>query len=90
MAKQPEDKQTLELIEAPKKRGRPATGNAKTAAERMKEMRRRDKVNGNATVKLDSAEIAITLVSLEAAYMNDNGTWRNENAKRLHEKLKCA
>lgn len=36
------DSKTLDLIPAPKKRGRPSTGNAKTAAQRMREMRRRD------------------------------------------------
>jgi len=35
------DAQTMELPGIPKRRGRPATGKAKTAAQRMREYRRR-------------------------------------------------
>lgn len=43
--KQPVDQKTLELpgLDVPKRRGRPASGNAKTAAERMAAKRERDR-----------------------------------------------
>lgn len=37
------DNKTLELIPVPKKRGRPSTGQAKTAAQRMRELRHRSR-----------------------------------------------
>ncbi|MCV2216871.1 hypothetical protein [Thauera sp. Sel9] len=40
--KDPADKVTGELIDTPKKRGRPATGRALTPAERMRRMRARE------------------------------------------------
>ncbi|MDD5272670.1 MAG: hypothetical protein PHU14_08130 [Methylovulum sp.] len=40
--KQPDDNRTLTLIPEPKKRGRPATGNARTAAQRKADQRARD------------------------------------------------
>ena len=44
MAKQIENTKTAELIPMPKKRGRPATGQAMTAAERKRAQRERDKL----------------------------------------------
>lgn len=41
MAKQPDDKKTIELLPMPPKRGRPATGKAKTDAERQAAVRKR-------------------------------------------------
>lgn len=40
--KNPADTQTLELISTPKKRGRPSTGRAMSAAERKRRQRTRD------------------------------------------------
>lgn len=37
------DNKTLDLLPVPKKRGRPSTGKAKTAAERMRELRQRSR-----------------------------------------------
>ncbi|MBB5190715.1 hypothetical protein HNQ50_001437 [Silvimonas terrae] len=93
MAKQPEDKKTLDLIEAPKKRGRPSTGNAKSAAERMRAMRMRDKIDGGATVKLDHEEIALILAALKAQWGKSsakNATWDNGVAQLLYERIKTS
>lgn len=43
MAKQPEDTKTPDMIGEPKRRGRPATGKALTAAERKRRQRERDR-----------------------------------------------
>lgn len=43
MAKQPEDTKTPDMIGEPKRRGRPATGKAMTAAERKRAQRERDR-----------------------------------------------
>lgn len=43
MAKQPEDTKTPDLLGEPKRRGRPATGKAMTAAERKRAQRERDR-----------------------------------------------
>jgi len=64
MAKQIEDKKTLELIEPPKRRGRPVTGNAKSSAERMKEMRERKKIRGCRTIELSENELRTLHISL--------------------------
>lgn len=43
MAKDVTDTKTLEMHEVPKKRGRPKTGEAKSAAQRKREQRERDR-----------------------------------------------
>lgn len=60
------DNKTLELIPAVKKRGRPATGNAMTAAERMRKMRRR-----NADVPY--SQMSLTCIYEWLAYAVRNG-----------------
>ena len=43
MAKQPEDNKMLDMLPAPKRRGRPSTGKALSAAERKAAQRDRDR-----------------------------------------------
>lgn len=53
--KDPKDTRTVEIAELtlPRRRGRPSTGNAKSAAQRMAESRRRKQENGNGERRLD-------------------------------------
>lgn len=60
------DNKTLELIPAVKKRGRPSTGNAMTAAERMRKMRRR-------TAGVSYSEMSLTCIYNWLAYAVRNG-----------------
>lgn len=62
--KQLEDKKTIDLLPGtlPKKRGRPATGEAKTSAERMRLLRERRSQEGRREVSgFVSAELADAL-----------------------------
>jgi hypothetical protein len=60
------DNKTLELIPAVKKRGRPATGNAMTAAERMRKMRRR-------IADIPYSQMSLTCIYEWLAYAVRNG-----------------
>lgn len=66
MAKQPEDTKTPDMLAAQKKRGRPATGSAKTAAERKREQRIRDreKVWGDAAITGNDQISSLTMDGL--------------------------
>lgn len=59
------DKKTVDLLPAPKKRGRPATGHAKSAAERKREQRQRYQDR--------FTEVDVTTLPLEAIYRRISG-----------------
>lgn len=60
------DNKTLELIPSVKKRGRPATGNAMTAAQRMRKMRRRN-------ADIPYSQMSLTCIYEWLAYAVRNG-----------------
>ncbi|MDR3426910.1 hypothetical protein [Silvimonas sp.] len=91
MAKQTEDTKTLELIEAPKRRGRPVTGKAKSSAERMQLLRYRQKRDGVKTLNFSTRELALIFESLQHLHSGIDcvESWKPELVG-LIEKLKSA
>ncbi len=82
-AKRTLDAFSLESITTNRGRGRPATGEAKTAAERMKEYRARLKASGAASAK--DAETKARIAALEA----ENRKLRSE-VERLRVQIELA
>ncbi|QLG87575.1 hypothetical protein HQ393_04520 [Chitinibacter bivalviorum] len=74
MAKHPQDFLTLPLIPEPKKRGRPISGKALTAAQRKANERKRKGLNGIVSFEFSQAELARLIVAL------------NECAPEFHDK----
>lgn len=69
------DNKTLNTIETAKKRGRPATGQAKSAAERKREQRKRDshKISGAFGNKVDWSTISTSALCDELQKCTEGG-----------------
>jgi len=69
MAKQPEDDKTIDILGEKKRRGRPATGQAMTAAERKRRQRERDR-HSFAAIEGESGSRAPHEMSMSALIEN--------------------
>lgn len=88
--KDPHDKETAELIPAPPKRGRPATGAAKSRAEIQREYRQRKAerraLEGVRICELTAEERVLLAAALFEMFMRD-GCWTREHARSAFAKL---
>ena len=66
MAKQPEDNRTMDLLEQPKRRGRPPTGKALSGAERQARHRVRREVRAD-NVESDARDVVALWALLDAS-----------------------
>ena len=80
--KDPADKVTGELLDTPKKRGRPATGRALTPAERMRHKRSRDAAQLK-RVRQDSQRAVALAVMTDAALIKLAGDCMRDGDTRL-------
>jgi hypothetical protein len=77
--KQPEDVLTADMLPQPKKRGRPVTGTAKTAAERMAARRERLRQEGRVEI---TAFVSVEVAQRLDEYLKFKDQTKDETVDR--------
>ena len=87
MARDSKDKKTLPLIPEPKKRGRPSSGNALSAADRKRQQRLRDAQIFSGEADLKDVTVTALIENLASAVSSGNSGMLSIIYKELLETL---